>query len=479
MTLVSLVLWKDVRHLWKHVSVYALLLAAYAWAVPQTWPGAAPNSFLGVFVALLKMLIMASQFVLITTAIQDDRLVGEKQFWITRPYDWRALLGAKFLFVLTCVVLPLAPMQWWLLHAAGLNPFDAMSGMASSLLRFALFPCLPLMLIASVTESLATAFMFLAGLLLAWAGIEQFILSATRMSPPFELPVFGTLFGALLLAILSYQFARRRTAHSRIAIAATLALFLLFKFGYDTQGFGAPVEKLIRNHYAVPPNGSPHLVFTPGPVPYEDRGKDLQYLGNLVEVKLPIRIEGLPAEARIHNTDVAVTLTANNMRYTSPWQNASVREDAIGFPLPKDVFARVAGEQSAVHLELLAEEMRPARVERVSAADRFRGPPGANCVLAEGKVICRYAYQQAVPTRVEARTVSAACDSAGATPAGAWLLVFPPGGRTDPVVNEIVPLQGRVCAGEPITLTEYGSPQRFRLVLDLPRLRLGDYAARN
>ena len=77
---VRLILWKDVRYLWRQLAVYAALLAAFAWIAPQTWPGSIPNSFLPVFVTLLKLLLMASQFVLITSAIQADRLVGEEQF---------------------------------------------------------------------------------------------------------------------------------------------------------------------------------------------------------------------------------------------------------------------------------------------------------------------------------------------------------------------------------------------------------------
>src|SRR5579875_3718596 len=149
------------------------------------------------------------------------------------------------------------------------------------------------MLIASVTENLAAAFAFLVALLLAWAGMLQFILSgaALRMSPPFEVLVFGGLFGALLLAILSYQFARRRTMHSRMAIAATLALFLLFIFGYEEQGFGAPVRELIRNHYSA--DSSLRLDLSPHQVPYKERSQDLEYLRHYTEVKLPIRLEGL------------------------------------------------------------------------------------------------------------------------------------------------------------------------------------------
>lgn len=473
----SLILWKDVRQLWRQLGAYALLLAAFAWVSPQTWPGRAPDSFLAVFVTLLKILLMASQFVLVTSAVHADRLVGEEQFWITRPYDWRSLLGAKFLFVLACVVLPYVLMQWWLLHVAGLNPFAAKAAMASSLVRFALIPCLPLMVIASVTESLAAAFAFLVALLLAWAATLQFILSGTelRMSPPFELPVFGVLFGIALLAILSYQFARRRTLYSRIAIAATLALFLLFIFGYDKQGFGAPVKELIRSHYAVPSNGSLKLVFGPGPVPYEERGQDLEYLRHFTEVKLPVRLEGLAAGARIHETDVAVTLTANGVHYASPWQNASVTEDAVGFPIPKDIFARMADEEIRLHLELIGEEMRPALVDHVAAADRFRGPSDASCGLAGGQVVCRYAYQETVPTHVEARVATAGCDGRSLShPAGTWLLEFPPGARVDPVVNESLHLPGRVCPGAPLIFTEYGSPHRFHLDIDISSIKLRD-----
>ena len=479
---VWLILWKDVRHLWPQLSVYAVLLVAFAWASPQTWPGSTPNSFLPIFVTLLKVLLPISQFVLITSVVHEDRLVGDQQFWITRPYDWRSLLGAKLLFVLTCVILPFVLMQWWLLYVAGLDLLTAKVGMASSLLRFTLAAWLPLMLIASVTDTLAMAFTLLAACLVVWVGLLQFILSGTepRMSPPFEFPMFGALFGISLLAILSYQFARRRTAHSRIAIAATLALLLLFIFGYDRQGFGAPVKELIRSHYEVQSNGSLQMVFGPGPVPYEERGQDLQYLRHYIEVKLPIRLEGLPADARIRETNVAVILTANGMHYATPWQNATITEHAIGFTVPKDIFARIEGEEIGLHLELIGEEMRPVRTEQVAAADRFQGPMGINCLLVDGAAFCRYAYEDLVPTHVEALAQSAACD--GHTPtmrAGTWMLRMPPGTKPDPVVNETLHLGRRICAGEPLLFTQYGSTQRFRLVLDLSGLRFRDYRVRD
>lgn len=157
-------------------------------------------------------------------------------------------------------------------------------------------------------------------------------------------------------------------------------------------------------------------------------------------------------------------------------------ENALGFVERRDCIhegaeAPLDSEEVGLHLELIGEEMHPAQVELSAAADRFRGPMDANCILFDGKVVCRYAYQELVPTHIEAR---ATCDAGTpATHAGAWLLQVPPGGRVDPVVNETVPLQARICAGDPVTFTEYGSRQRFHLVLDVSSVRLMDYQARD
>ncbi|SEG67042.1 hypothetical protein SAMN05421819_4184 [Bryocella elongata] len=478
MTQLRLIVWKDVRQLWPQLSAYALLLAMYGWGVPQTWPGSASNSFLAIFVTLLKLLLIASQFVLITSVVHADRLVGEEQFWITRPYDWRTLLGAKLLFVVACVELPLVLMQARLLEAAGLHPWAVKMRVVVSLLRFLLLPCLPMMLVAAVTETLAMAFVFLAGLLVAFAGFEQFALTGTlsRMSPPFEVVVYGGVFSVLVMAMLAYQYARRRTMQCRVAMVATLALLLVVSFGYDRQGFGAPVEELIRSQYATP-GGGLRAVFG-GPVPYEERGEDLQFLRNFVEVKLPIRLEGLPADARIHRPNVAVAFEAGGVRYAGPWQNASVSESAIGFPLPKDIYDRVAGTDLTLHLELIAEELNVSEMKQVTVEERFAGPMGGNCILSRGKVVCRFAYQAWTPTHVEAVTGSLGCNVAGKPMhVGAWLLEIPQGTTYDPVVNETLSLGGRVCAGDALRFTEYGSPQRFRVAVDAPGVRLSDYRA--
>ena len=60
--------------------------------------------------------------VLISRLVHDEELVGDRQFWITRPYTWYSLLGSKLLALIVLIGLPLVIMQIWLVHHAGMYP---------------------------------------------------------------------------------------------------------------------------------------------------------------------------------------------------------------------------------------------------------------------------------------------------------------------------------------------------------------------
>jgi hypothetical protein len=50
--------------------------------------------------------VVLAQWFLVISVVQEDRLAGDRQFWITRPYSWKSLLLAKLLFVLLFLSLP-------------------------------------------------------------------------------------------------------------------------------------------------------------------------------------------------------------------------------------------------------------------------------------------------------------------------------------------------------------------------------------
>jgi hypothetical protein len=464
---IGLIFWKDVRYLRLEQGVYLLLLAAYAIAAPQTWPGKPPNPFLAMFVSLLGQLMPVLWMVLITRAVQADSLVGEEQFWITRPYRWSSLLLAKTMFVVVCVALPFVAMQWVLLLEGGLPPFAAKAG-TKLLLRFAIQMLLSFFVLASVTKNLASMFTLLVAIVVTWAGLLTFVLSHTqeRVSPPNALALFGALFAVLMLAILIYQYARRRTVYSRLAVAGVLAFSLLMLFGVGAAGFGAPIKSWIRAEY--PLRDSLRLVLTDS-MPYEERREDdVRIPRNQVEVKLPIYIQGLPADAKVRDAHLEIELDGAGIHYAPPWQDAMVSDHAIGFIMPMAMFERLANADVHLHLELAAEELRPLPVIQSVAADTFAGPKNGLCSLVHGTVYCRHAYQQFAPVRVEAKTCS------GDTWAALKNVI---GNAADPVMYDTLPIKGAVCAGDLLRFTEYGPAGMFRVALDVPAIKLGQYRA--
>jgi hypothetical protein len=473
---------KDLRHLWPELSVYALLLVAFALVVPQTWPGAAfSNTLLQTFATLLKVLIPISWLVLITRVVHEECLVGEEQFWITRPYHWGSLLGAKCIFIVTGLILPFVVMQWSLLFQAGINPFVSISGMMLCLLKFCLIVWLPFTLVAALTSTLSAAFMSLAGVAVIWAGLLTFLFpsTGTRMSPPFVLEIFAFTFAILQIGTLIYQFSTRRTVRSRIAAAAILFLFLILLYGFVGTHFGAPVRVLIRNHYPVSSDQALRLVFVPGPLPYEERNEDIQVPRGFVEVKLPIHLEGLDPNYKLRDTNTSFVIDTPGFLYVSPWESATVGEGSLSFLVPQQVFNRTATANTHVHLEFLAEQLRPKDPQIISSNDSFSAPNNGRCVLTHGAPVCRYAYQTSVPTRVKAFSSSGACGAPGSTkPSFTILRLAPAGTNPDPVVQEVLSLGSTICAGSPLTFSEYSPAETFRLELDIPSINLGQYKSR-
>jgi hypothetical protein len=50
--------------------------------------------------------------------LQTESLVGDRQWWVTKPYDWRKLLAAKLVFVLVVILIPVFFVHVYILHGA-------------------------------------------------------------------------------------------------------------------------------------------------------------------------------------------------------------------------------------------------------------------------------------------------------------------------------------------------------------------------
>ena len=468
---------KDLRHLWPECSVYILLLLVFGTAAPQAWSGSG-STLVQTALRLLAFLIPVAFFVLIVRVIHEERLVGVDQFWITRPYRWTSLLIAKCIFVLACVILPFALMQYWLISRAGLGLLASSPAMSRSLLVVCMNALLPFMLVAAITSTLAEAFLLLAGMIVAWLCILlTFFGEGIIMSPPHSWTILAALFTVLLTAILIYQYARRRTSHARIALIASAVLFTLLLNGFSCAHFGTPVRAMIRSQYPLSSDSSLRLVAVPASLSYADREKDMNVPKGSVEVKLPIRLEGLSPDYKLRNTNVSVTVDAQESHYISPWQTANIGYDVLSFLLPQKVFDLAAAGDAHLHLELLAEKLRPGGTQVITASDSFNVPNNGRCVLNSGVTSCRFAFRMLVPTRIQALDTQQTCPIQSDKPAYASLHVIPDGGRIDPIVWQDVPFKARICPGTHLMFSPYLPAGKFRLELDLPSIQLAQYKA--
>jgi hypothetical protein len=151
--------------------------------------------------------------------IQAETIPGDRQFWVTRPYQWRSLLGAKLLFVVVFISTPLLIADAVILGIEGFSLVRHIAGLMWSVL-----------LTTTGTLLIYCAFATLMRGLLQWmlgaivvVGVESLkaVGNATRWGGLEWIRDQGDiaiLFMAALLVLLA-QYKRRRMAVAVIVMA--------------------------------------------------------------------------------------------------------------------------------------------------------------------------------------------------------------------------------------------------------------------
>ena len=474
---------KDVRRMTPELAMYGGLLVAFTVVTPLLWPGSGSHSeMLSMFAMLLMFLLVVSWLVLVTRLVHEESLVGDRQFWVTRPYRWTSLLGAKLLFVALCIVAPFAIVEISLVLRAGLELWPALPGLLLNLMYFVLVVLLPFTLLATMTGMISRTFLALTILVVGWAGIFALVDNFTtpRMMPPFIFETFSIVVAGLLASLLIYQYAMRHTQRTwRMFLLTTVFYFVLY-FCCRGTGMGGLANALMRVHYPEAKGGTVSLAFVPGPFApayRETPGEDL------VPLNLPVHYQDADKAARVQDARVSFTIDGPGYHYESPWLSMAVAADDLTILVPAAVFQRVRGSEMRLHLSVAAERLLPGPAETVEANDRFRVPDHGVCVLAKGNFIennmfCRYPGDGPEPTRITGAITPGKCTDGHPTREAAAVIHPLNGGtRVDPVLQIVPQLGGAVCAGTKLTFTPYRSAGNVRLELDLPSLVLGQYIA--
>jgi hypothetical protein len=277
---------KDARRLWYEILVVLALTALFAWIEPRTpadlGAGSSQNGLM-VLGSILRGLLPMAWWYLIARAIHQEAIPGDRQYWLTRPIAWRHLLGAKLLFILAFINLPVVVSDCAILLATGFNPVHYLPGLLTKQLLFTAIYLAPALTLALVTTGLAQ-------MVLCCLGISVSTLAAGLLAGPLGWNhasnwTTTALLGAVLLAtaaaVLLLLYRSRNVTLAR-AVVVCAAMF-------------APLLPYHANLHRANCTSDIHAVFDRTPPPPFPAPKDASF----VPIQFTIRLDGVPAVLQV------------------------------------------------------------------------------------------------------------------------------------------------------------------------------------
>jgi hypothetical protein len=472
-------------------------------------------------------LVQVSWWLLITRVIHAERLVGDTQFWTTRPYEWKKLLAAKLCFLAVFLYLPLVTAQAAMLAAAGLSPVSCISGMLFNLLLITGIVVLPLIAIATVTSSFFRMTLTLLVVLGCFAGTSAYFFFNADVPLRLDYLLFrgfsfaqrvpfgnqlslALLFVAVCGAAIVLQYALRRVWLSRIVLlAAPAILTIAILFFAPHPAFSN--QAWMDLHYPQMAAGAA------APVQLSD-GRDEHHLlvvhhdapqDGFNWVKVPLNLSPIPEGTAVVADDLEVTV-ANASGFT--WSMKALElypkqllpdssnlsgkwpeeRRLVSFRMPLAIYDRFKSAPVTLHLTLALTQLQATIVTRAPLPTRAVSIPDvgvcAQQVAGYGFIQCRSAFRQPQMTYVSADWSIAPCAAPqteleqvrGET----WLGLL----DSEPAEFGIVPIQAsnagfmpdhnnptggsHLCTGTPITFTQYRAVRHTQTSLTLNDVHL-------
>ncbi len=492
---------KDLLHLWPETIVVLILFAAFAWSAPSNWTHSEYAPLTALLAGFLKIFLMPiSWLVVISRLIHDEPLVGDRQFWTSRPYHWAKLLAAKLLYLLAFLYLPFFLMQIYLLKHAGLYPTTVLPALLHNLLLLTVIIVVPLTALAAVTSTFARLLLSVLG------GIIYFLVIAAlvgyfiwqRMSPPSLQSILIAILILLPAIALVYQYRTRRTSISRLMLIGTpilVGILLLV----------TPATALIRHAYS-PASGAdaPKLAGLPDELgPQGAPEGRLLVAHSDVQLGLPLTVTGVDSKSNYVLHGVAATIDAPGVHWTSPYLTAFGQEinaynpvTVVPVVLPLEIFNRIGKAPADVHLSLAADHLKAGDSSswKTSSDHPFSVPGHGVCSYSaespDDPPTCRYPLVVPDLNLASAQLTVGSCSDASAhkVPRRANLSAGPSMLDFDPVLTVPLsfsasrspeqPQQAFLCPGTPLEFVNAKSQGNTRLEVELKQLSLDRFATR-
>lgn len=363
---------KDAEHNWPEILISLALLGLSTRQELHPWQhGSALYSVRPTFSDLAGRYVTPITIIfwvfLIVRVVQEESLVGDRQWWVTKPYEWWKLLAAKLLFIFIFVSVPLFHVQLLLLYQFGFPILPSLATLVVSQLAFYFVLFLPAVFLASLTKSFGQLLLTVGCILAAAAGIAWLASktsSGDAKSPPAFVESFQTiLMWGSFLVILGWQFARRR----RLVSAAALLVVVGVNSLIDVV---APNAKTVEKKYTrVDVQTLPAkiaIVLPSGSAGWRISGRTIDPASS-VNLSVPISVAGVASRTMVMVDVVRVsTNSADDRKWNRGWEYQQAElwpEDQsklLSYELSRKQYEKIKTQLVNLHIELGLSEYQEA-----------------------------------------------------------------------------------------------------------------------
>lgn len=514
---ILLVLRKDCRKFWPEILLSLVITSVFVWLSPYLWRNPSPSSphwfaldwqRLQILANVVEFLLPVAWLILISRVVHEENLVGNRQFWLTRPYRWQALLAEKLLFVALFVGVPFAIAQICLLVGSGFSPRAYLPNLAVALLLVAGAIVVPMFALATVTRTLLR----IIGTLLTFVVILVaivFLASDATFGPNVSIPYSDRITIPIILAfcgtVMIAQYSARKLWLSR----TLLVILCVTVAGLAMQPFAV---SLLERIYQLPYPGHTNPIQVTLDATSREGITAASWNGKTIFLSIPIAASEIPLDGQITPDDVRVTIdSADGTHWTSPWQSIANHRiasesprDTLTVGIDKDTFDRLRTSPVTVHIKVAltqltegdstTEKFDPTRELSLAHIGSCTYDGGLNHFRTDFS--CRVPFHSPALTRITVVRSPFPCTNdpsqPGAHPDSNWI--------EGPLHTELAALdlspirtmsfnlpsyqptsvpgdnsaKLALCPGAPITVTSFKLVRRFQYQLDLPDVKLPD-----
>jgi hypothetical protein len=394
---------KDVRRHWPEILISLALLGLYAKLMTHSadyYGMMVPNHipWAEISAGTLAYLMIIFWIFLTIRVVQGERLVGDTQWWITKPYEWWKLLAAKEVFLLAFIGAPLFLVQLYLLHDAGFAIHSHFFGVVRMQFALALILFLPAVALASLTKNLGQALIVLLIVFILFSTITSQLSRVPSSGMSSAAQGLGEIKSVLLLGAIvgaaGLQYARRKAWASRGFFVAGAAVVILISAL-------TPYAMFVNRKYPTLESKDAPAQISAAVLPKSTK-KQPEWFDRIGEIPLtiPINASGVGAGEVVLVDGIRLTMeTPGGTKWQPGWTPQGMRfwpeggQDQISYQIDRKLFDQIKAQTGTLHIEFaLTEYQAQGARDLLVRSGEFADPSLGLCAFSTrnpSMIMCR------------------------------------------------------------------------------------------